>query len=113
LNDDIGRYKFAFLNIAFNGFSQCPALLLFLPEEVTSGKMLELIISNQILSLCALPASWPSQQKEDVGLGEKTEGICIFLYRARITCDAAQPIYNNKISPQEGLFIVIGRSQAS
>jgi hypothetical protein len=79
LDHQLRRNEFTLLHEAIDGLGQVASLLLLLPQEISRGEMLELVISNQVVSLSALATAGSAQQEVDVWLGECPEAVHLTL----------------------------------
>lgn len=60
LHHKFGRQQFALLDVVVDGLRQFAALQLLLPQQVARRQVLEFVVADQVLRLCALPAAWTS-----------------------------------------------------
>ena len=94
LHHQVRRDQFTLLDVAIYRVRQLSALLLLLPQKITSREVLELVIPDQVFSLSSLTASGATEQEEDVRLWEHSETF-VFLNGEGSTCEVLQPIVKN------------------
>lgn len=92
LDDQVRRDELSFFYVAIDGLRQFSTLLLLLPQKVSRWEMLELVIPDEIFSLRSLATARTAKEEEDVGFGEDTEAVCLFLSGWWSTCEVLQPM---------------------
>lgn len=61
LDHQLTRQQFTFLHVRINLLCEVSTLLLLFPEQIASRKMLEFVVSDEVLCLCAFTATWSSE----------------------------------------------------
>lgn len=68
-----------------DGVGKFPSLFFFLSEEVASGEVFKLVVSDEVVGLGALAAAGAAEEEENVRFAEYALDAVVALDRSKLT----------------------------